>query len=82
MLFQKMYVEEGFKLIIDLQNELVKFLDGAGEIPFNVDSFRRKCLLEGLDEIDLTLKSKDHIREYEQLRRQKSPWLFQSNSQY
>ena len=80
-LFQNMYAEEGFKLVIDLQNEIVKSIDGTTEIPFVVDSFRRKCLLEGLDEIDLTLKSKDRISKYEDLRKQNSPWLFQSSAQ-
>ena len=79
-LFQKMYAEEGFRLVIDLENEIVKSIDGVTEIPFEVDSFRRKGLLEGLDEIDLTLKSKDRIREYEDLKKQNSPWLFQSNT--
>jgi len=79
-LFQKMYAEEGFRLVIDLENEIVKSIDGVMEIPFVVDSFRRKCLLEGLDEIDLTLKSKDRITDYEDLKKQNSPWLFQSNT--
>jgi len=41
-----------------------------------VDPFRRQCLLEGLDDIDLTLKHADEIRAYEARRREEAPWLF------
>jgi len=41
-----------------------------------VDSFRKQCLLEGSDDIDLTLKHADEIRVYEAQRRQSAPWLF------
>ena len=49
----------------------------AGEdIRFEVDAFRKKCLLNGLDDIGLTLQSEDTIRNYEQRWRERSPWLF------
>lgn len=43
---------------------------------FDIDPFRKTCLLEGLDEIGLTLKDEDAIRAYESLRRREAPWLF------
>jgi 3-isopropylmalate/(R)-2-methylmalate dehydratase small subunit len=41
-----------------------------------VDSFRKHCLLEGLDDIGLTLQHVDEIRAYEEKRKQRAPWLF------
>lgn len=74
-LFDEMYANEGYEITVDLQRQRV--LTPAGdEIAFEVDDFRRHCLLEGLDEIGLTLKSADVIRNYEQKWRQQSPWLF------
>ena len=49
--------------------------DGV-ELPFSVDAFRKHCLLNGLDDIDLTLQSEQSIRNYEQGRRASAPWLF------
>ena len=45
-------------------------------IPFVVDDFRKHCLLQGLDDIGLTLAHDPGIRRYEQLRREDDPWLF------
>jgi len=74
-LFDEMYANEGYEITVDLQHQ--KVITPAGEeIVFEVDDFRRHCLLEGLDEIGLTLKSADIIRSYEQKWRQQSPWLF------
>jgi 3-isopropylmalate/(R)-2-methylmalate dehydratase small subunit len=74
-LFQAMYANEGYELTVDLQQQQVLTPDGE-VIPFEVDGFRRKCLLEGLDDIGLTLQSADAIREYEHTRRESAPWLF------
>ena len=49
--------------------------DGA-ELPFAVDAFRRECLLEGLDDIGITLQDADAIRGFEQRWREQAPWLF------
>ena len=49
--------------------------EGA-ELAFEVDAFRRHCLLNGLDDIGLTLEQADAIRNYEQGARERSPWLF------
>ncbi|PLW69419.1 3-isopropylmalate dehydratase small subunit [Pseudohalioglobus lutimaris] len=74
-LFDEMYADEGYQLTIDLERQLVITPTGE-EIPFDVDAFRRQCLLEGLDDIGLTLQRAEAIRAYEASARQKSPWLF------
>jgi 3-isopropylmalate/(R)-2-methylmalate dehydratase small subunit len=48
----------------------------AGDIEFSIDSFRRHCLLNGLDDIGLTLEQASAIKKYEQKRKQQAPWLF------
>ena len=74
-LFHQLYAREGYRLTIDLQRQHVVM--PAGEcLSFELDAFRRHCLLNGLDEIDLTLADSDAIRQYEQRRRQRAPWLF------
>ena len=74
-LFGEMYASEGYQLTVDLQQQKVITPSGE-EISFEVDAFRRHCLLEGLDDIGLTLQSADAIRSYEQKLREQSPWLF------
>jgi 3-isopropylmalate/(R)-2-methylmalate dehydratase small subunit len=74
-LFEEMYAAEGYKLTIDLDRQVVLKPDGV-ELPFSVDAFRKHCLLNGLDDIDLTLQSEQSIRNYEQGRRASAPWLF------
>jgi 3-isopropylmalate/(R)-2-methylmalate dehydratase small subunit len=75
-LFQAMYAEEGYQLTIDLESKLVREPCGA-ETPFEVDDFRRYRLLNGLDDIGLTLEHADVIRSYEARARERSPWLFE-----
>ncbi|QFU76198.1 3-isopropylmalate dehydratase small subunit [Halioglobus maricola] len=74
-LFEEMYAEEGYQLTVDLEQQKV-MTPGGEEIAFEVDEFRRHCLLHGLDDIGLTLESADAIRAYEERTRQASPWLF------
>ncbi len=74
-LFSAVDAEEGYQLTVDLERQLVVKPDGE-EIAFEVDAFRKHCLLNGLDEIGLTLQSADAIKKYEQQWREKSPWLF------
>ncbi|MEH6581678.1 MAG: 3-isopropylmalate dehydratase small subunit [Halioglobus sp.] len=74
-LFEKMYAQEGYQLTVDLHRQLVVKPCGE-EIAFEVDEFRKHCLLNGLDDIGLTLQSEQAIRTYEQDWQQKSPWLF------
>ncbi|MEX1665708.1 3-isopropylmalate dehydratase small subunit [Zhongshania arctica] len=78
-LFAAMYANEGFTLAIDLAAQSV--ITPAGEtIAFEVDSFRKHCLLNGLDDIGLTLQDADDIRLFEAKWQQKSPWLFREHS--
>ncbi|ANJ66477.1 3-isopropylmalate dehydratase small subunit [Halothiobacillus diazotrophicus] len=74
-LFKAIAKEPGYRLTIDLENQQILRPDGD-PIPFDVDAFRKQCLIEGADDIDLTLKHADAIRAYETQRRQVTPWLF------
>ncbi len=65
----------GFKLTVDLARQQVVRPDGH-VIPFQVDPFRKECLLNGWDDIGLTLRHADKIREFEDRRKQQLPWLF------
>jgi len=74
-LFQATYACERFELSIDLKRQLVNTPQGE-RYTFEVDEFRKYCLLEGLDDISLTLQEADKIREYEERLKKRSPWLF------
>lgn len=74
-LFADLYANEGFSLTVDLAKQQVLSPSGA-VFHFEVDEFRKHCLLNGLDDIGLTLQDADAIRHYEQQRRQSAPWLF------
>jgi len=76
-LFQSVASQEGYALTVDLERKVIETPDGEA-IPFEVDAFRQHCLLNGLDDIGLTLQDADDIREYEAARRQSAPWLFGS----
>jgi len=66
---------EGYALAIDLPEQTVT--TPSGEVfPFEVDSFRKHCLLNGFDDIELTLQQRFRIEEYEAKRRESAPWLF------
>ncbi|MEE2731893.1 MAG: 3-isopropylmalate dehydratase small subunit [Pseudomonadota bacterium] len=74
-LFKETQAAEGYRLTVDLANQQIIKPDGS-TIAFEVDPFRKHCLLEGLDDIGLTLQDADAIQEYEAKRRQTAPWLF------
>ena len=59
---------------IDLVNQIIKF--GNNEIKFEIDSFKKKCLLEGLDDISLSLEKLDQILSYEKKIMNNKPWIF------
>ena len=61
----------------DLEQQVITKPDGES-VPFEVDEFRKYCLLNGLDDIGLTLQHADAIKAYEQRRKQEAPWLFDS----
>ena len=74
-LFKEVEANEGYQLTIDLENQ--KVIKPCGEeISFDVDPFRKHCLINGLDDIGLTLQDADEIRAYEEKRRASQPWLF------
>lgn len=73
-LFARATGPEALTLAVDLPAQT---LSGGGEIiPFQVDPFRKQCLIEGLDDIGLTLQHVETIRAYEERRRAEAPWLF------
>jgi len=74
-LFNKVNAKKGYQLTIDLESQKIITEEGD-EISFDVDEFRKYCLLNGLDDIGLTLKHADDIKAYEEQRKQSAPWLF------
>jgi 3-isopropylmalate/(R)-2-methylmalate dehydratase small subunit len=74
-LFNETYAFNGFQLTIDLEAQVVRTSDGGTEYPFEVAAFRKYCLLNGFDDIGLTLRHADKIRQYEAERIAKQPWL-------
>ena len=74
-LFNECLATEGYRLTINLRDQQV-VLPGGDSVAFEVDSFRKHCLLEGLDDIGLTLEHAETIKQYEQQRMQQQPWLF------
>ncbi|HQQ74908.1 MAG TPA: 3-isopropylmalate dehydratase small subunit [Pseudomonadales bacterium] len=74
-LFQEMFATEGYQLTVDLPSQQVLTPSGQ-RFDFSVDAFRKHCLLNGLDDIGLTLQDAGAIRSFEEKYRQASPWLF------
>lgn len=74
-LFQEAEEQEGYQLKVDLETKTVT-TPGGESFSFDVDDFRRHCLLNGLDDIGVTLEDAEHIKDYEAKRRQSAPWLF------
>jgi 3-isopropylmalate/(R)-2-methylmalate dehydratase small subunit len=74
-LFQELASDEGYHLNIDLAAQTVT-TDLGKIFSFELDEFRKECLLSGLDEIGLTLTSSDLIKEYEIEREKQHPWVF------
>jgi len=74
-LFDAVKAFPGFKLAIDLDRQTVATPDGAMAFRFDVEPFRKHCLLNGLDDIGLTLQHADAIRAFEAKRLAEQPWL-------
>jgi len=74
-LFKDVGSENGYQLSINLEAQTITKPNGD-VIAFDVDEFRKYCLLNGLDDIGLTLKNADDIKTYEEARKQQAPWLF------
>jgi 3-isopropylmalate/(R)-2-methylmalate dehydratase small subunit len=67
--------EQALELTVDLQAQTLALPEGES-IPFEVDPFRKYCLIEGLDDIGLTLRHAEEIEAFEARRRERAPWLF------
>ena len=74
-LFKECFANVGYQLTVDLQNQKVISPSGK-EYAFEVDAFRKHCLLNGLDDIGLTLQNADDIRAYEDKVKAERPWVF------
>jgi 3-isopropylmalate/(R)-2-methylmalate dehydratase small subunit len=73
-LFDEVHAFPGYQLTVDLERQVIVRPQGE-EIPFDVQPFRKYCLLNGLDDIGLTLRHKDKIAAYEAERLATKPWL-------
>jgi len=73
-LFDEVHAFPGYALTVDLDRQVIVKPQGE-EIPFEVQPFRRYCLMNGFDDIGLTLRHADKIRQYEAERLAKKPWL-------
>ena len=74
-LFREAAASEGYQLTVDLAAQTV-ITPGGQSFGFKVDEFRKYCLLNGLDDIGLTLMNVDKIKAYEARRRTETPWLY------
>lgn len=75
VLFKQVESTPGYKLTIDLEQQRITTPTGE-RYEFEVDAYKKHCLLNGLDEIGLTLEHADDIRAYEARRKKEAPWLF------
>ncbi len=73
-LFDEVHAFPGYELTVDLERQVIVRAQGA-EIPFEVNAFRKYCLLNGFDDIGLTLRQADKIRAFEAERLATKPWL-------
>lgn len=74
-LFEAVQAQPGFRLIVDLESQVVATSDGGFSTSFEVDAFRKYCLLNGFDDIGLTLQQADKIRDFETRHLAQQPWL-------
>ncbi|MEN9772895.1 MAG: 3-isopropylmalate dehydratase small subunit [Pseudomonadota bacterium] len=74
-IFQMIAANEGFELKVDLPAQTVSSVDGKFSRKFDVEPFRKHCLINGLDDIGLTLQHADKIKSYETKRLAEKPWL-------
>ena len=77
-LFHEVAANVGYRLTIDLPRQVVVEADGR-EHPFEIAAFRKYCLVNGLDDIGLTLRHKDKIGAFEEQRLARQPWLAKTN---
>jgi len=75
-LFDECKAFPGFRLVVDLDQQTLAAKDGSQVMKFDIDPFRKHCMLNGLDEIGLTLRHADKIRGFEAQRKARYPWYF------
>jgi 3-isopropylmalate/(R)-2-methylmalate dehydratase small subunit len=75
LLFREVLAQPGYRLTVDLPGQTVLTPTGKS-FTFEIDAFRKRCLVNGLDEIGLTLEHVDEIRAFEAKRKAEHPWLF------
>ncbi|MBW7859758.1 MAG: 3-isopropylmalate dehydratase small subunit [Rhodocyclaceae bacterium] len=75
-LFRRCEANEGFRLVVDLPAQRIQCPDDGRTIAFEIDAFRKECLLNGWDDIGLTLRHADEIRAFEERRRGEHPYYF------
>ena len=73
-LFDEVFAFPGYKITVDLPRQVVVKPDGS-ELPFEVQAFRKYCLVNGFDDIGLTLRHQDKIKAFEAERLARMPWL-------
>jgi 3-isopropylmalate/(R)-2-methylmalate dehydratase small subunit len=74
-LFNEVKAFSGFRLVVDLENQVLRTADGRLGFEFPIDDFRKYCLLNGFDDIGLTLRHADEIRAFEERHLARQPWL-------
>lgn len=74
-MFSEVKSQLGYQLTVDLEAQLITMPNGVS-VSFDIDPFKKHCLLNGLDDIGLTLQHTDEIVSYEQNRQKQAPWLF------
>lgn len=74
-LFEMVSANSGFQIAVDLPAQEIRMPDGAG-FEFVIDPFKKRTLVEGLDDIDLTLDYREEIVAFEAKHRQRMPWVF------
>jgi 3-isopropylmalate/(R)-2-methylmalate dehydratase small subunit len=74
-LFNEVKAFPGYRLIVDLENQVISNSQQSVVYPFEVDAFRKYCMLNGLDDIGLTLRQADKIRAFEERHLRAQPWL-------
>jgi 3-isopropylmalate/(R)-2-methylmalate dehydratase small subunit len=75
-LFHEVAAFPGFRLTVDLERQIVSTIDASKVMSFEIEGFPKYCLVNGLDDIGLTLRHADEIRSFEERRRTEQPWLF------
>jgi 3-isopropylmalate/(R)-2-methylmalate dehydratase small subunit len=73
-LFAELEGQQDYRLSVDLERQVVSNVEGV-EMAFEIDEFRKHCLLNGLDDIGLTMQKSDLITSFEQQYYEKLPWL-------